>query len=399
MKIGIIREGKTPPDARVPLTPMQCKALMNEYAGLDIAVQSSPDRCFSDDEYRELGVPVVEDMDDREILFGVKEVPIERLIPEKSYFFFSHTIKKQAYNRDLLRSILEKKIRLIDYECLRDANGERIIAFGRWAGIVGAHNGLMARGKRTGAFHFPRVYKTRNYAELKAIYNHYTLPPMKIVLTGGGRVSSGVVEVLEYLRIHPVSPELFLEEEFQYPVFTQLHSADLYENADGTFRISEFYKDPAGYRCKFGPFTRAADMLINGIFWDPRAPVLFTREEMRESGFRIRTIADITCDINGSVPATIRPSTIEDPVYGYNPMTGEEEAPYSDHVVDVMAVDNLPNELPRDASEDFGSMLIGQVIPELMKSKSEILDRASIAAGGSLTSYYSYLEDYVAGLD
>ena len=399
MKIGIIREGKIPPDTRVPLTPMQCKALMNEYAGLDIAVQSSPDRCFTDDEYRELGIPVVEDMGDREILFGVKEVPIDRLIPGKSYFFFSHTIKKQPYNRSLLRSILEKKIRLIDYECLRDANGERIIAFGRWAGIVGAHNGLMARGKRTGAFHFPRVYKTRNYAELKAIYNHYTLPPVKIVVTGGGRVSSGVVEVLEYLRIHPVSPQLFIEEEFQYPVFTQLHSADLYEKADGTFRSSEFYKDPVGYRSKFRPFTRAADMLINGMFWDPRAPVLFTREEMRESGFRIRTIADITCDINGSVPATIRPSTIEDPVYGYNPMTGEEEAPYSDHVVDVMAVDNLPNELPRDASEDFGSMLIGQVIPELMKSKSEMLDRASIAAAGSLTSFYSYLEDYVAGLD
>ena len=215
MKIGIIREGKIPPDTRVPLTPMQCKALMNEYAGLDIAVQSSPDRCFTDDEYREMGIPVVEDMGDREILFGVKEVPIDRLIPGKSYFFFSHTIKKQPYNRSLLRSILEKKIRLIDYECLRDANGERIIAFGRWAGIVGAHNGLMARGKRTGAFHFPRVYKIRNYAELKAIYNHYTLPPVKIVVTGGGRVSSGVVEVLEYLRIHPVSPQLFIEEEFQ----------------------------------------------------------------------------------------------------------------------------------------------------------------------------------------
>ncbi len=397
MKIGIIREGKIPPDTRVPLTPLQCKNLMQEYSGLEIAVQSSGDRCFTDEEYREMGIPVLEEMGDYDILFGVKEVPVEQLIPGKTYFFFSHTIKKQAYNRHLLRSILEKKIRLIDYECLRDSNGERIIAFGRWAGIVGAHNGLMARGKRTGAYHFPRVYKTRNYAELKAIYNHYTLPPVKIAVTGGGRVSSGVVEVLEYLRIHPVSPGQFLEEEFPYPVFTQLHSSDLYEKADGSFRLKEFYENPADYRCKFRPFTRAADMLINGMYWDPRAPVLFTREEMLEPGFRIRTIADITCDINGSVPATIRPSTIEDPVYGYNPVTGEEETPYSDHVVDVMAVDNLPNELPRDASEDFGSMLTGQVIPELMKSKSEILERASIAAEGRLTSYFSYLEDYVAG--
>ena len=397
MKIGIIREGKNPPDTRVPLIPLQCKTLMQEYSGIEIVLQSSPDRCFTDEEYRKQGIPVVEDVSDCDIFFGVKEVPVDQLIPEKTYFFFSHTIKKQPYNRHLLRSILEKKIRLIDYECLRDRNGERIIAFGRWAGIVGAHNGLMAWGKRTGEFNFPRVYKTRGYADLKAIYNHYTLPPLKIVLTGGGRVSSGVEEVLEYLRIHPVSPQRFLEEEFSYPVFTQLHSPDLYEKADASFHLKNFYENPETYHCKFKPFTRAADMLINGIYWDPRAPVLFTREDMLESGFRIRTIADITCDINGSVPATIRPSTIENPVYGYNPASGEEEAPYSDHVVDVMAVDNLPNELPRDASEDFGSMLMGQVIPELMKSKSEILERASIAEEGYLTAHFAYLQDYVSG--
>ncbi len=399
MKIGIIREGKTPPDTRVPLSPAQCAQLMSEYPELDIRVQSSRNRCFSDEEYLDEGIKVVEDLSDRDILFGVKEVPIAQLLSGKTYFFFSHTIKKQAYNRELLRAILEKKIHLVDYECLRDKNGERIIAFGRWAGIVGAHNGLMTYGKRTGTFQFPRVYKTRNYAELKAIYNHYTLPPVKIAVTGGGRVASGVVEVLEYLRIHPVSQDVFLEEEFSRPVFTQLHSHDLYEKEGGGFNEKEFYADPSGYKSKFAPFTRAADLLIHGIYWDPRAPVLFTREDMLSPDFRIRTIADITCDINGSIPATVRPSTIEEPVYGYNPKTGKEEAPYGENVVDVMAVDNLPNELPRDASEDFGSMLIGQVIPELFKSDSEIIAKASVTRDGALTEYYRYLEDFVKGSD
>lgn len=399
MKIGILREGKTPPDTRVPLTPAQCASLQKQYPELDIAIEPSPDRCYTDEEYEEAGINLSDDFSDRDVVLGVKEVPIPWLRANKTYLFFSHTIKKQPYNRDLLKAILEKKIRLIDYECLVDQKDQRVIAFGRWAGIVGAHNGLMAYGLRTGEYEFPPVHQFRDYNSLKRFYQEEAVPLMRIVVTGTGRVAHGAMEVLDHLQVQHVEPETFLElEELEEPVYTVLHVHHMYKRkSDGGFDQSEFFNNPGIYESTFAPYTHCTDLMINAIYWDPDAPRFFSREDMQRDDFAIQTIADITCDINGSIPATIRPATIESPVYGFDPKTGTETKPYRMESIDIMAVDNLPNELPRDASEDFGDMLINNVIDQLLHPPSEMIRKATIAENGQLTEEFSYLQGYVDG--
>lgn len=396
MKIGLIREGKTPPDSRVALTPAQCHHLMQQYPAITIVAQSSPARCFTDQEYQAAGVAVVEDVSDCDVLFGVKEVPVPQLIAGKTYFFFSHTIKEQPYNRKLLQAVLQQQIRLIDYEVLTDTRGNRVIAFGRWAGIVGAHNGLMAYGRRTGQFALPRVKDCKDYNELKHLYASLALPPMRIAVTGDGRVAKGALEVLDHLGIRQVEPEVYLTHTFHEPVYTQLRVHHLYaRSSDGGMDKQEFYDHPDRYESLFLPYAGCTDLMINAIYWDPAAPVYFTKADMPQADFRIQTIADITCDIEGSVPATLRATTIAEPVMGYDPKTEQETAPYQPQVVDIMSVDNLPNELPRDASTDFGNQLMDSVWDELIHHKGDMLDRATIAKAGQLTPGFQYLKGYV----
>lgn len=400
IKIGIIREGKVPPDARSPLTPEQCAEAQVELP-LRIVVQPSPVRSFKDDEFRAHGVTLQEDLSDCDVLIGVKEVPLDQLMPDKTYLFFSHTIKKQPHNRGLLQTILERRIRLIDYEVLTNERGERLIAFGFYAGIVGAHNGLWTWGQRSGQFHLPRLFQCHDYAEALAAYEKLNLPPLRIVLTGGGRVSSGAAKNLKDMGIRQVAPVAFLQQDFQEPVFTQLHAQDyVVRRNDQPFDKKHFYAHADEYQSAFAPYYRRADLFINGIFYDKKAPAFFTVEEMQQPDFQIKAIADITCDImpGASVPSTIRASTIVDPVYGFDPATGEECAPYQQHAVDIMAIDNLPSELPRDASAFFGRQLLERILPELLKGyDSDVIRRGMIAEKGQLTSEFDYLSDYVAG--
>ncbi|MCB0638766.1 MAG: alanine dehydrogenase [Lewinella sp.] len=399
MKIGIIREGKVPPDTRVPLSPNQCAYLRKEY-GLDIVVQPSPIRTFKDEEYAAAGVPLEEDLGDRDLLLGIKEVPVQQLIPGKTYCFFSHTHKKQVYNRPLLQAILQRHIHLIDYEVMTDNYGRRIIAFGYYAGVVGAHNGMWVYGKRTGLFDLPRMKDMYDYAEVKALYQELKLPPMKIVLTGTGRVATGAAQVLHDMDIHQVSAEDFLNQTYDEPVFTQLQSQDYVRNRDGSpFEKLHFYQQPREYESAFQPFFRAADLMINGIYWEKGAPAFFTRDEMRAPDFRIQVIADITCDIapDASIPSTLKASTIADPVFGYDPAKEQEAAPFQHDCVDMMTIDNLPSELPRDASEAFGKMFIGQVLPHFLAPHSAMIERATVARYGRLGPNFTYLEDFVAG--
>ncbi|GIV32132.1 MAG: alanine dehydrogenase [Saprospiraceae bacterium] len=399
MTIGIIREGKIPPDSRTPLTPEQClraKALF----GLDIIVQPSPHRCFSDDEYRRLGIVVSEDLTPCDILFGVKEVPINQLIAGKTYLFFSHTIKKQAYNRKLLMAILEKRIRLIDYEVLTDEKGQRVIAFGKFAGMVGAHNAVWTWQRRKNLSPtLPRMYTFPHYEDAVQWYRQYLqLPAVKIVLTGTGRVANGAAQVLEDMGIQRVTAQAFLESTFDRAVFAQLSSKEYVRRKDGApFDKETFYRQPALFESAFLPFAHKAQIFINGIYWDPRAPAFFTLEEMCDDAFSIEVIADVTCDIApaASVPSTIRPSTIADPVYGFDPCKGVEVPRHTAGTVDVMAIDNLPNELPRDASESFGERLIEHVLPELMNPQSEMIRRGTVAIEGQLGPCFQYLSDFV----
>ncbi|NQZ75291.1 MAG: alanine dehydrogenase [Ekhidna sp.] len=398
-KIGIIKEGKVPIDRRVPLTPKQARELKDNF-NVDVVIQTSDIRCFSDEDYKAQGLEVVDSVDDCDILLGVKEVPISELKAEKTHFFFSHTIKKQDYNRGLLQSILEKKIRLIDWETLTNENGNRVIAFGRWAGIVGAYNGLLTYGQRYNLFSLRKAHECFDYADLKTELTKVELPNIKIALTGGGRVTKGAMEVLLGTGIQKVTPHDFLNERFDTPVFTQLNSRDYNKKIDGgEFHRSEFYKSPELYESDFLKYARLTDLLIACAYWDPAAPVLFTRQDIVKDDFDIKVIADITCDIEGSIPSTKKPSTIDDPIYDYNPTDDLVEQALTDEGnITVMAVDNLPCELPRDASESFGHELLNNVIPHLLEGDSKgIIKGATIAQDGKLTSKYSYLQDYVDG--
>lgn len=400
IKIALIKEGKVPKDKRVALTPYQARQVMERFPEVDLVAQTSDIRCFTDQDYLNEGIQVVDSVDDCDILLGVKEVPIPNLIANKTYFFFSHTIKKQPYNQPLIKEVISKKIRLIDYETLTDETGKRIIAFGRWAGIVGAYNGIWTFGKRYNLFDIRRASECFDLEDLKTEYEKVKLPAIKIALTGGGRVAKGAMEVLHGMNIRKVTPAAFIEEQFDYPVFTQLNTRDYHVRKDGgEFSRHEFYDNPELYDADFLKYAKVTDLLIAAAFWDPNSPVLFKREDILKTDFKINIVADITCDIEGSIPSTKKPSTIEDPVYDYNPSDNEVESAFTDEGnITVMAVDNLPCELPRDASESFGNELLNNVLPELLSDDSrEVIKRATITAGGDLTPVYEYLRDYVNG--
>ncbi|MEM6524155.1 MAG: NAD(P)-dependent oxidoreductase [Bacteroidota bacterium] len=397
--IGIIREGKIPSDKRVPFTPSQAKEIESLFPGITVKVQTSEIRAFSDQEYKDQGLTVVQDISDCDVLFGVKEVPIKELLPGKTYFFFSHTIKEQPYNKNLLKSILDSNIQLIDYEVLTNNEGLRIVAFGRYAGLVGAYNGILTFGKRYNLFHLRPAHTCFDLDDMKTEYSKVVLPPIKIALTGGGRVAKGAMEVLNGMNIRHVSPTEFVNGYYQEPVYTQLNTRDYHTTKDGSdFSRKDFYSHPEKYKGDFLKYSNVADVLIAGAYWDPRAPVLFTPKDAVSSNFKIRVISDVTCDIEGSIPSTKKPTTIEDPIYDYNPSDNSVEPPLSDEGnITVMAVDNLPCELPRNASEDFGNELIQNVLPHLIGNDTErIIERATITQEGKLTNRYEYLSDYAS---
>ncbi len=396
MKIGLIKEGKIPADNRVALTPAQCKWIQKNAPAISVAVQSSAGRCFSDREYQLAGAEVTDDLSGCDILLGIKEVPVGELIPGKTYLFFSHTKKKQPQNQKLLKAILEKNITLIDYECLEHEDGQRIIGFGFFAGVVGAHNGMMAYGNRTGLFTLDRVYKQRSFRELIHTYFGLRLPNVKIAVTGSGRVAHGILEVMNLMGIHEVEPDEYLQRRFSYPVYTQLKGAELYEHKEtGKYNREEFHAFPELYRCKFLPYAAQTDILMNGVYWEKNIPRLFEKEDVKAEHFIIQTIADITDDVNGSVPINTGDQSIEDPVYGVDRNSLEKTAPYLKNSIDIMAVGNLPNELPRDASRYFGEQLIKHVLEDLVGNGSEIINRATMTKDGQLTPHFTYLQDYV----
>jgi saccharopine dehydrogenase (NAD+, L-lysine-forming) len=402
LRIGIIREGKVPPDSRVALTPVQCAAIVKNHPQVEIFVQPSPGRCFSDYEYDKRGIPLQEDLSHCDVLLGVKEVPVHMLIPNKTYFFFSHTIKKQAYNRALLQDILKKNIRLIDYEVLTNERGQRVIAFGKFAGMVGAHNGIMTYGKRTGLYSLKRMKDCLDYAEAKMLYQQMKWPAMRIVLTGTGRVGQGAAMVLRDMGIKEVTPEDYLSNTYEEAVFTQLECNHYVARKNGAaYDKQHFYAHPEDFKSIFGPYTLRSDIMINGIYWDNNAPAFFSREDMQSDAFSIQVIADVTCDIApvSSIPSTLKASTIADPIFGYDPQTGQETTAHQATAVDMMTIDNLPNELPRDASKAFGGQFIKHVLPELSVPESAFIEKATITTDGQLGPHFTYLQNYVDGLE
>jgi saccharopine dehydrogenase (NAD+, L-lysine forming) len=398
MLIGLIRERKNPPDTRVPFTPKQCVDVMNQYPEVRIIVESSPDRCYSDAEYLAEGVDVVNDMSTCDVLLGVKEVPIDNLIDGKTYFFFSHTKKLQAYNRSLMQAFIAKKIRMIDYECLTHIDGQRILGFGFFAGVVGAHNGILTYGKKHGLYNLPKAHEIKNYTDLLSFYDQLKLPNFKIAVTGSGKVTSGILEIMSHLDIQSIEPGDFISKEYNYPVYTHLKGGYLYQHkVTKSYNRDEFHLHPEKYESLFQQYLPHTDLLLNGIYWDKKIPRLFEKTDVQNDDFRMSVVADITCDTDGSVPINVGSSTIADPVYGIDKKTLSKVAPFQDSsdVIDVMAVDNLPNELPRDASKYFGAHYEKYILRPLLEGYDhDIIKRATICAEGHLTEPYHYMKEY-----
>jgi hypothetical protein len=399
MTFAIIQERKNPPDRRVVFSPKTLAKARQEYPDAEFIVETSKIRVFKDDRYRKYGFEVLDDVSNADVMIGVKEVPTEALVPNKAYFFFSHTIKKQPYNRDLLRAILEKNITLYDHETIIDSNGYRLIGFGRYAGLVGAYNGFRALGLRDGLFNLPKCETLADLHAVKEELDKITIPNIKILLSGTGKVAKGAAEILNHLGIKEVSDALYLTSEFTEPVYCRVDVMEYAKRKDGKVgdRL-EFYKDPTGYESNFMPYAKVSDMFIAGHFYGNNAPYLFTREDAKHHDFKINLVADISCDIDGPVASTIRPSTIAEPFYGYDPKTEKEVAFDAEGAITVMAVDNLPCELPKDASEGFGETFLKHVLPAFFNNDAKgILERAKVTENGQLTERFKYLQDFVDG--
>ncbi len=399
MKIGIIKERKNPPDRRVVLSPTECKRVLKKFPNLSLKVESSDNRFFTDQDYINMGIEVVDDVSNCEVLLGVKEVPIDSLIPNKQYFFFSHTIKKQEYNQKLLLAILSKNIQLYDHEVIVNEKGQRLVAFGRYAGIVGAYNGFRTYGLKYDAFKMPKAEDLHDQLMLIHELQKLKLPNIKVVLTGKGRVGNGAKEMLKGMRMREVSVKEFLNENFSEPVFVQIDVLDYNKRKDGqTINQQDFFDNPTAYESNFMRFAKVADMYIACHFFGSGSPYIFTREDAKNKDFNIKVVADISCDIDGPVASTLRASTIADPIYGYDPITEKETNYKNKDAIAVMAVDNLPCELPKDASEGFGHSFVKYVIPSFFNNDAYgILHRARMTKDGKLTERYSYLQDFVDG--
>ncbi|MFZ9612302.1 MAG: NAD(P)-dependent oxidoreductase [Crocinitomicaceae bacterium] len=401
--LGVIREGKVPPDFRVPLTPKQCKAIEVLYPEVKVVVQTSPIRTFPDQAYTDLGIEIVDSLAACDYIFGVKEVPINELLSNKTFFFFSHTFKKQPYNRNLLNAILDQKIKLVDYEVLKDKYGKRIIGFGRYAGIVGCYNAFLTYGLKSGRFELKPAHLCADRKEVEEELKKVDLPnDFRVVLTGFGRVGHGAREIIDLLPITEVSPEEYLKNEFESPVYTQLEAEDYFAPIDGSaFVKQDFYNTPEKYQATFSRYALKSDMYVPCHFWSAKSPFILTNEDLLHPENRIQVVADVSCDIAGPIACTIRPSKIGNGIYGYDPKTQTEVDFMQPGAIAVMAIDNLPCELPKDASEDFGNELLKHVLPCLFgPDPDRVIERGSqTSLAGELTEGFSYLQPYVDGLE
>lgn len=398
MIIGLIKETKIPEDNRVALSPAQVAKLNQEFPDSEIIVQSSDIRAFSDDEYRKAGVRVVGDMSECDVLFGIKEAKIDTLIPNKHYFFFAHIAKMQEYNRPLLQAMLAKNLTFSDYEYLVDENGERVCAFGWWAGVVGVYYTLRGFGLKIGRNALPKPDRKFTLSQMRTILATAQLPNVKILITGNGRVAQGATYVMRECRAMELTYEQFMSDE---PVntlsFYRASVNELVKRKDGKpFDRKDFRNNPEKYESDFIKFAKQTDIYIPCHFWDPKAPVYLEQGDFQKYNLPIKMIGDITCDICGGIKSTIRPATHAEPYYDFNPVTFKEELPFSSQEnITVMAVDTCPNALAIDASEYFGDMLTEYVFKPLLRGEgdlSDVIRKATIVRDGKLTENFSYLK-------
>jgi len=431
--IGIRAEDKNDWERRAPLTPDHVRELL---AGgdLEIVVEPSARRAFTVDAYLDAGARVEEDLDDCDLVLGVKEVPIGKLLPGRPHLFFSHVVKRQTYNRPLLRALLDRGATLVDYERIVDARGRRLIFFGRHAGYAGMIDTLWAFGKRLaeeGAVTpLEGLRPAHRYASLEQALTEIAaigeavrrsglgaeMRPVVFGFTGSGNVTHGALEVFDRLPTAEISPEEVVElsedrsrlrNVFYRCVFGRGHR--MRRRADGGFDPTEATTRPDLYESSFEPYLRHLTGLVHGAYWEAPQPPLVSREALRrlfagEERPKLRVIGDISCDVDGGVEATVRATTPGDPVYTFDPESGDAPSGVSGPGVVVMAVDNLPCELPREASQHFGDSLtrfVGALARcdwsrpfEELGLPAEIA-RAVVCHRGRLAPDYRYLADWV----
>jgi saccharopine dehydrogenase (NAD+, L-lysine forming) len=434
MKLGVRSEDKSQWERRVPLVPPDLKALRE--AGIDAVVQASSHRAFGDHEFLQTGVPVQEDLGDCKVIVGIKEIPAAKLEAEKIYLFFPHVIKGQPANMPMLRRVMELRATLVDYERIVDDKNRRLIFFGRHAGLAGMINTLWALGKRLGVegigSAFSRLKQARAYADLSGAREDLAriaariaaegvpqaIHPLVVGFTGYGNVSRGAQEILDMLPVQTISSgelrtiahDRSRDRRAIYKVV--FREEDLVEPLDAGrgFDLDDYYRGGAGgYRSIFDRYLEDLTVLVNCIYWDPRYPRLLTLDQCRSlwapgRSPKLKVIGDISCDVNGSVECTVKPTEPGNPVYVYEPATGRVNDGFEGEGPVVMAVEILPSEIPRESSIDF-SRVLKQFMPhlaraDLSKSFEETplppeLKRAVIVYKGELTPEYSYLRSFL----
>ena len=400
IKIGILKETKTPIDNRVALTPDEIVALKERYPEAEFYVQKSDIRAFTDEEYAKLGIPVVESLENCDVMFGIKEAHVDSLLPNKHYIFFGHIAKMQPYNRPLIKKMIELGITFTDYEYLADDNNVRLCAFGWWAGVVGAYNTLRAYGLRTRKFELEKPSRTFTLDKLLAnIKEVMPLCNTSVVITGNGRVSQGAQYVMQQVGATELTPNDFLSRTHTDTLlYTVLKTGNLVRRkSDGSYEKSDFRKNGSEYESVFDQYAFSAEILLSCHYWGPDQPVYLSKELLQDERLTIKVVGDVTCDIEGSIQSTLRASTHDEPFYDYNPTTMSEEAAFSnEHNISVMAVDTCPNALALDTSKYFGETLSEYVFPLILEGRFDdpILSRATILKNGHLTDKYSYLKEY-----
>ncbi|MEN9445375.1 MAG: hypothetical protein RIS47_2266 [Bacteroidota bacterium] len=396
--IGILRETKNPPERRTPLPPASAALLMRKYPFVHLVIQPSEIRAFSNQEYEAVGVLLQEDLQECDFLLGVREPAPNTLLANKSYFFFSHTAKKQEANKQLLRKCIEKKITLHDYEFLYDRDGRRIVSMGYWAGIVGCYNAFRAVGEKYGTFELKPASQCNSVSDLYAALASVYLPKSyKIVMTGGGKVSQAVIDVFQNIGIEKITPQHFLKYRGLEAVFTQLDPWHYSQQKSGeAFDLDHYFRCPSAFESKFAEYGNNADMLITAHYWPAGGPRLLEPADFASGEFSLQIIADISCDLNGPLPSTLRVSTIESPFYGFHKTDAVEVAPFSENAVTVMAIDNLPAEMPRAASEDLGKSLVDVFFPIFLGSSSvRLIENSIICSNGVLSERFGYLQSWL----
>jgi saccharopine dehydrogenase (NAD+, L-lysine-forming) len=434
-RAGIRREDKNEWERRAPLTPEDLKELHQKH-GIEFVVQPSPIRVFTDAQYASAGARVSEDLSGCPVVFAIKEIPVEFLQPGTTYVFFSHVIKGQPYNMPMLRKLMELGCNLIDYEKVTNEKGRRLIFFGRHAGLAGAVETLHALGRRleyegirTPLLHIEPPHRYPDLAEIEAslkkageeIRKHglpEQLAPLVVGIAGYGNVGAGAAEIIDMLAPESITPSELpkmggrtgAKRDVVYKVV--FREQDTVEPAQpgASFSLEDFFRNPGSYRSRFEEYLPHLTVLMNAIYWQAGNPRLVTKGALQKlfSGPRrprLRVIGDISCDIEGAIEATVKHTEPGTPCYTYNSIDGTIRDGCGSQGVVIMAVDNLPCEIPSESSRDFSRILRGFVASIAGADYRMELDRLSLAPElkralilhrGQLTPGYRYLEEYVA---